>query len=489
MWISTVIILLVFVTIIVLLMLEKVNRIVLVLCGAIICFFTLTFIEGKDYSIFIGFIFGTPSDNFVNSHSLFLIFGISIIIQICHISGLFSFLSLKLILATANRPKLLLFILCTVTVIISAIINNILTVMIIIPLTITVSRILNIDPEPFIITQAVLVNIGGTFFSLSSIPNILITGSSGIGFNDFFLNVGILSIVVFLLTVGLFYLIYGKSIQIPRENIGILKELSPSSMIPNKSLLIKSSIVLVTVFVLFIIIPPIIVPPDIIAIGGAMVLVLISSQDMEKIINEIDTGLLFYLMGIFVIAGSLEDTGLLQQLGEFIARLSGDNILVAILSILWISGLLSATIDNIPITKVLIPAVSSITVGYTEMNRKLAFYSLAIGANWGDNFTPMGDNILVMNIASKNKRPIRMREFWRIGFIATFFQLCIVTIFYGFLLNWVFGIFALLGFMLIFGLYYVLKLNTQTILKFKNYREKKRSKRKNGNEKPKKNKK
>ena len=284
-------------------------------------------------------------------------------------------------------------------------------------------------------------------------------------------------------------MIYRKSIQIPRENITVLKELSPSSMIQSKSLLIKSSIVLVTVFVLFIAIPSHIIPSDIIAIGGAMVLILISSQDMEKIINEIDTGLLFYLMGIFVIAGSLEYTGLLQQLGNLFARLSGDNILAAILSILWISGLLSATIDNIPITKVLIPAVSSIAVGYSDMNRKLAFYSLAIGANWGDNFTPMGDNILVMNIASKNKRPIRMREFWKIGFTATFFQLCIVTIFYGFLLNWVFGIFALLGFILIFGVYYILKLNPNVMQKYKNYREKKRLTKKNGNKNSKKTKK
>ena len=100
-------------------MLEKVNRIVLALSGAILCFFTLTFIEKLEnpYSVFMGYIFGTISDGYVNSHSLFLIFGISLIVQICHIAGLFNFLSLKLILATANRPHMLLLILCSVTVI------------------------------------------------------------------------------------------------------------------------------------------------------------------------------------------------------------------------------------------------------------------------------------------------------------------------------------------------------------------------------------
>jgi Na+/H+ antiporter NhaD/arsenite permease-like protein len=240
------------------------------------------------------------------------------------------------------------------------------------------------------------------------------------------------------------------------------------------------------VFLLFVVVPSAKIPPDIIAILGAVILIIISNQEIDRIVNEIDVGLLFYLMGIFVVAGSLEYTGLVQNLGNLLGKLTGGNILVTILSILWISGLLSATIDNIPITKVLIPAISSITVGYPENYRKMAFYALAIGANWGDNFTPMGDNILVMNIASKNKRPIRMKEFWKIGFIATFFQLCIVTIYYGFLLNWVFGIFALFVFILFFGSYSIVKLNPNIIQKFKKYLEKRRDSRKNGIKNPKK---
>jgi Na+/H+ antiporter NhaD/arsenite permease-like protein len=358
--------------------------------------------------------------------------------------------------------------------------------MIIIPLTITVTRILNIDPEPFIITQAVLVNIGGSFFSISSIPNIMIAGSGDIGFNEFFVNVGLISIGCFILTVGLFYLIYRKNINIPPENIRVLKELSPSSMIPNKSLVIKSTVILGTVFLLFIFIPSSIVSPDAIAISGAVILVIISKQEMDQILNEIDIGLLLYLMGIFVIAGSIEFTNILQSLGVLIGNISGDNILLGILSIMWISGLLSATIDNIPITKVLIPAVTSITIGYPTNYQKLALYSLAFGANWGDNFTPMGDNILVMNIAKKNKRPIRIKEFWKIGFISTFYQLSLVTIFYGFLLNWIFGLFALVGFIFIFGMYALMKLQPQILkknkMKIKNWRLKRKNGYKNSQE-------
>ena len=481
MWISTVIIISVFLAIVVLLMLDKVSRTLLALCGAVICFFTLTFLEDQKYFLFVSFIFGTEQDGFANAHSLILIFSMSLIVQVCHKAGLFQFISLRLIVGTANRPNMLLFVLCTITVIISSLINNILTIMVIIPLTITVSGIINIDPEPLIITQAILVNMGGTFFTISSIPNILIVGASGITFIEFFLNVGVISIILYLFTVGLFYLKYQHTLQIPKDNIAILKELSPTIMISNKSLLVKSSSILGLVLILFFIIPSSILPLDIIALSGALILLIISWEDMDRIISEIDISLLIYLMGIFIMVGSLEYTNILEIIGGLIVRISGGNILASILLILWISGLLSANIDSIPITKVLIPTISTITNGYTEDYRKLANYALVMGANWGDNFTPMGDNMLVMNIAKKYKHPVRFKEFFKIGPIAVLFQLCIVTIIYGFLLEWIFGLIALIVFLLGLSVFLILRLNPRILQKYK-IRLDIRRKTKHGNE-------
>lgn len=353
--------------------------------------------------------------------------------------------------------------------------------MVIIPLTITVSGIINIDPEPLIITQAILVNMGGTFFTISSIPNILIVGASGITFIEFFLNVGVISIILYLFTVGLFYLKYQHTLQIPKDNIAILKELSPTIMISNKSLLVKSSSILGLVLILFFIIPSSILPLDIIALSGALILLIISWEDMDRIISEIDISLLIYLMGIFIMVGSLEYTNILEIIGGLIVRISGGNILASILLILWISGLLSANIDSIPITKVLIPTISTITNGYTEDYRKLANYALVMGANWGDNFTPMGDNMLVMNIAKKYKHPVRFKEFFKIGPIAVLFQLCIVTIIYGFLLEWIFGLIALIVFLLGLSVFLILRLNPRILQKYK-IRLDIRRKTKHGNE-------
>ncbi len=444
MWLSTLIIVFVFISIVLLLMIEKGNRVLLAISGALVCYLTLVFIENEQsFSLFTEFLIGTEDDGYVNLHSLFLIFGMSFIIQIANEAGVFKFLAFKLILWIARKPELLLLIMCIITYILSALLNNILTVMIIIPLTITISRILNIDPEPYIITQAILVNIGGTLFSISSIPNILIAANAGITFNQFFLNVGLISIIIFLMTVGFFYIIYGKKLDIPAENIKILKEFNPENLIADRGLLIKSTITLLTVIICFMIVPPSILTPDIIALIGAMILAFISKLNQEKLLRNLDMDIILYLLGIFVIAGCLEYTGILEVLGHFIGNLGGGNINITILLILWSSAILSSTIDNIPITKILIPSIGVIGANQTLAIQHKMYYSLAIGANWGDNLTPMGDNILVMNIAQKNKRPLKMKEFWKIGFITTLFQLFIITIFYSFLISTILALFLL----------------------------------------------
>ncbi|MBY9007862.1 MAG: hypothetical protein KGD63_14060, partial [Candidatus Lokiarchaeota archaeon] len=336
----------------------------------------------------------------------------------------------KLIKLSKGKPVNLMIIFCIVTVFISAILNNILTVIIIIPLTITVSRILNINPSPYILTQAVLVNIGGTVFSISSIPNILITTFAEISFLEFFINVGLISFIVFIFILIFFILIYKKDLTIPEEGKKALEEFDIWNVVQNKRLLYQSLISLIIFLILLILIPSSLISPDIIALTMAIILVIITRLDPKEIISKIDFELVFYLLGIFVIVGGLEITGFTEVLGIFILNLGGNNLFFQLLLILWFSAYLSSTIDNIPITKVLIPVADTMTETASLINRKQIFYSLALGANWGDNLTPFGDNILVMNTAEQNKRPISIKSFFKLGFITTNYQLIIVSIYY-----------------------------------------------------------
>ncbi|MFX1437733.1 MAG: SLC13 family permease [Promethearchaeota archaeon] len=162
--ISVIIITACFIGVVLLILTNKLNRAIASLIGALIVYLTLIFIEGLEFPIIVEFLFGTPIDGFVNLHSLILILSMMIIVQIAHEAGLFQFISITLIKLTGEKPIYLLTIFSVITVILSSVLNNILTVIILIPLIITVSRILNINPSPYILTQAILVNIGGTFF-------------------------------------------------------------------------------------------------------------------------------------------------------------------------------------------------------------------------------------------------------------------------------------------------------------------------------------
>jgi len=430
MWLSVLIILSCFIGVIFFIITEKMNRAIVSLLGAVITYFVLIFLEGLDFSVIVDLLFSSKEDGFVNLHSLILIIGMMMIVQISHEVGTFQFISGKLIKLSKGKPIRLMIIFCCVTVLISAILNNILTVIIIIPLTITVSRILNINPKPYILTQAILVNIGGTVFSISSIPNILITTYAEIEFLEFFINVGLISFIVFIFTLLFFILIYKKELVIPEEGKKALKEFDIWNVVQNKRLLYQSLFSLIVLLILFTIIPSSLLSPDIIALTIALILIIITRLEPREIISKIDFELIFYLLGIFIIVGGLEITGVTKVLGDFILNIGGTNLFFQLLLILWFSAYLSSCIDNIPITKVLIPVAGTLTETASLINRKKIFYSLAFGANWGDNLTPLGDNILVFNIAEQNKRPITFKSFFKLGFITTNYQLIIISIYY-----------------------------------------------------------
>ncbi|MFX1273556.1 MAG: SLC13 family permease [Promethearchaeota archaeon] len=456
MFISIIIIVSCFLIVVFLIVTERLNRAIAALAGAIITYFVLIFIEGYDFLIIVELLFSTQSEGFVNLHSLILILAMMMIVAISNEAGTFQFISITLIKLSKGRPVILLTILCSLTVLLSSLLNNILTVIILIPLTITISRILNIDPSPYVLTQAVLVNIGGTVFSISSIPNILIATYAGISFIDFFINIGTISLIIFIFTLIFFILLYKKELKIPQEGVQVLREFNVWNFIQNKKLLYESVSALIIVLLLFMIIPTSFITPDIIALFVAIILILVSRIDPKVMFSKIDFELLVYLLGVFVLAGSFEILGIADFLGAVLFNIGGGNLLIQLIVILWISSFLSSAIDNIPITKVLIPIIDTIPYGGSLLYRNQAFYSLAIGANWGDNLTPLGDNILVVNLAEQNKRPISFRQFFKIGFVTTVFQLAITTIIIIILFDLFMGIVIILVIFLFLMSFYLL---------------------------------
>lgn len=433
MLLSVIIILSCFFGVIFLIVTNKLNRAIASLAGATITYFTLIFIESNvnptiNPSILIQLLFGSETDGFANLHSLILIISMMIIIQISNESGLFQFLAIKLIQFTGVKPIRLMILFCVISTFFAVVLNNVLSLIIVIPLTIMVSRILNINPMPYMLTEAVIVNIGATFFSISSIPNIIVSISAGITFIEFFLNIGLLSLLIFGFTVIFFLFLYKKELSIPKETFEILKEINAWNFVQNKKILYLSTFSLISLMVLFIIIPSSIISPDMITLSVALILIILSRIEPKNILSKVDYELILYLLGIFIITGALEILDVLNFLGTALSGVGSGNLLFQIILILWISAFLSSSIDNIPITKVLLPVIGIMTEGVYTGNQ--LYYSLVIGANWGDNLTPLGDNIILFNIAEQNKRPVKFKKFFKLGFITTIYQLTIVTIYF-----------------------------------------------------------
>jgi Na+/H+ antiporter NhaD/arsenite permease-like protein len=442
--ISAIIITAYFIGMLILIFFNKVNRAILALGGALLSFFTLIVIENDTYikNNLIELIIG-KGPNYFNLQAIILILGMIFIVQICHLAGVFQYFAFKLIQITKGKPFRLFILFSSLAFFLSALLNNIVTVIILIPLTIVVSRILRIDPSPYIVSEAVLVNVGTLIFSISSIPSILISTSAGITFNEFFINIGLYALVLFVITLLFFQIYYRNKLMIPKEKtIANLLEFNVWNYVSNKNLFYKSIFTFLAVLICFILIPPDLISPGIIALTGAMVLAVISRLDGKTIIQKIDFELMLYLFGIFIMVGAIEYTGVIDIFGNAIAAFSAYNEYFAVILIVWLSAFLCTSIDNLPITTALIPVVNTIS-SIEHMTTNSAFYGLAFGVNLGNTLLLKGEHAAVLQIAEQNERPIKVRQFRKLAFVAMLLQLTAVTIYFLMIFDYIIGFFTI----------------------------------------------
>jgi len=452
--ISAIIIALYFIGMLILIYATKLNRAVLALGGAIITFILLITIDkvntipgNEDFLIRL--ILG---QGYQNLYAIVLILGLLFIIQICHMAGVFQFFAFKLIQMTGGKPFRVFISFCFLALVLSAFLNSLVAVIILIPLTIVVSRILGIDPSPYIVSEAILVNVGSLLFSISSLPNMLISTYAGITFAEFFIHVGLYALVIFVITFIFVQLYYRKKLNAPKEKtIANLLEFNAWNYVSNRNFFYKSIIILVAVLICFIVLPPTFTffgfPPDfispgIIAMTGAMVLAVISRLDGKTIIQKIDFELLLYLFGIFIMVSAMEYTGSIGILGSGIAYLSSYNEYLAVILIVWLSAFLCTSFDNLPITSALIPVVSDVSV-MEHMTTNSAYYSLAFGVNLGTTLLVRGENESALKIAAQNERPIKVRQFRKLAFVAMVLQLTAVTIYFLMIYDHIIGLFTI----------------------------------------------
>ena len=367
--------------------------------------------------------------NFVDFNVIFLLVSMMIIVSIASRSGMFNWAAVEMLKKTKGSPKLILVSLGIFTAIASAFLDNVTTVILIMPVTFLIAKELEISPMPFLITEILTSNIGGTATLIGDPPNIIIGSAAGLSFMDFLLE--LTDIVALILIVNIFILIFlfRKQLDAKAENKERVIKLDNSKTITDKSLMVRSGLVLLLVIIGFMLHDVIHIQSCIIAMAGAAFLMLFEKPD--KIFEEIEWNTIFFFIGLFIIIGGLEHAGGIKLMSEWLLSITNGSQKAAAMIILWASGILSGIIDNIPYTATMAPLLLEVQNVMGHDYTHPLWWCLSLGACLGGNMTIIGAaaNVIVSETAADEGYPVTFMYFLKFGVLSTVVSLVMSSIY------------------------------------------------------------
>lgn len=413
-------IVLLFVTIIVLASLEKMDKAVLALIGIILTYIILNISEKIEFNEIF---------HFIDFKVLLTIFGFMVIVEASRESGLFQFISMRTVKLSGGEPTQLFVILCIITTLMSMFMTAMATMIIIGTLTITIARMLKIDPGPYLLAEAIIVDVGGMALPFSQIGNIII--SQGVGLSLIFFIMNVMPFVAISFIFSMWYLLrnlQGKlGIVDPLRKMLIL-EANEWILVPDINVFKRSIFIFSGIIIGLIILPEI----YLVAVGGATLFLLASGVHPDEVLKRIDWATLLFFIALYIIVGAMEHKGLLHEVGVTLGDLTGGDIAFASIFILWIVGLLSCAVDNVAIAIAFIPIVKSMAEasGLGELITIL-WISMILGTNLGGNILPYGapTTILAMGVSKKHGYPFSIRDFLKIGSVWGLSNLALASVY------------------------------------------------------------
>lgn len=377
----------------------------------------------------------TDADKAFYSHStgidwnvIFLLLGMMIIVGVVHKTGLFEFLAIKAIKRSKGNPKIALVYLAVLTASASAILDNVTTILLAVPMTIVVCKHLKVSPIAFILTEVFVSNIGGAATLVGDPPNIIIASKANISFNSFLVHMAPLVVVVLAVIIPLLvYLFRGDLVNTQEDRLAIQK-LDERTYITDTLLLQKSLIVLSGVVIAFLSHSFLHLEPAIIALLGAGLLVGISGLKPRDYAMDVEWSTLIFFSGLFIMVGALVNVGALSRFSSYLGELFAGNVMLASFSIVGISAVLSGIIDNIPYVASMSPVVADLSVGLVGKQEHLLWWSLAFGADFGGNATIIGAsaNVVAIGLAAKAGIKISFWKFAKFGIPVTLISILMV---------------------------------------------------------------
>jgi len=400
---------------------ERINRMAAALGGAGLML--ALGVVGADDAFF-------SQDTGIDWNVIFLLFGMMVIVGVLRQTGIFEYVAIWAAKRVGGRPFRVMVLLCLITAVASAALDNVTTVLLIAPVTLLVCEQIGVRPVPFLIAEALASNIGGTATLVGDPPNLIVASRSGLGFNDFLVNMGPVVLLMLLAFVGLARILFRKDFVADPEQVDRVMQLDEREAIENPSLLWRSLVVLALVLAAFSLHGVLHLAPSVVALLGAGVLVAISRLRPESYLAEVEWATLLFFVGLFILVGSLVKTGVIARVAAAVGGVAGDSVPAAMMLILWGSAALSALVDNIPFVATMSPVVDQLVRGNGPLGGQNGlWWALVLGADLGGNATAIGAsaNVVVAGIAKRSGHPISFWEFTKYGSLVAVVTLGIAT--------------------------------------------------------------
>ncbi|MBI4234958.1 ArsB/NhaD family transporter [Candidatus Peregrinibacteria bacterium] len=390
---------------------EKVHKSIVVILGSLLLLLFRVFLSPEFETQF------AHSLSFIDFNVLALIIGMMIIVQITSKSGIFTHIAMKTIVLTRGNMLITFFLLMLFTAFITAFISNVTAVMVMTPIFLAICLRYDLNPLPFLMTEIIISNVGGTATPLGDMTNIIIASRAGFSFAKVVTNLAPVVTVISIVLTSLALFHFRKKL-IPKNEISV-NDLRTESFIQNKPLLIKGISILVLVIISLMFKENIGLDNGIIALSGAMILLLITKIEPEEAFKKyVNWSIIFFFIGLFIIIGALEATGVVKTIAETVVAKTGDNINLLTMIMVFASSIFSAFIDNIPFATTMIPIIRDIGI-MTGVNTDPLFWALALGACIGGSGTIIGAscNLVVVGLAEHNGIKITFLEYFKYAFV------------------------------------------------------------------------
>ena len=364
---------------------------------------------------------GESSSSGISWSTIFFLSGMMIMVEGMARVGFFRWLCMKLAKAVHYKPLSLFIVFMIMSAILAMFIDSITVILFLAAVTVELANLLKFNPIPMILSEIFCANLGGSATMCGDPPNIIIGTSLGYSFSDFLLNTGFIGLISLIVIVIYFFLVYKKEFHTNGKPAIDSSQLpDPSEAITDKSGFIASCIIFGIDVVLLVTHANTGLTVATIGIFIAIITIIVHHKYLKEIFSKIDYKTLLFFIGLFVVVGGLEQTGILEVIANFIGKVSGGNLKLMVAIIIWISAIASAFVDNIPFAATMIPIIKSLAATQ-GVNLETLVWALSMGTDIGGSATPIGAsaNVVGTSVSAKSGHPISWGKYCRAAAPAT----------------------------------------------------------------------